>query len=43
MPEQIADLIMNRSETLQMTYRLETPHHLLSYSRWLVGVFRPVV
>jgi hypothetical protein len=43
MHKEIGDLIVDRSEPLQMTRRLEAAHHLLAYPRWLVRVFCPVV
>ena len=43
MHEAIGDLVVDRSEPLQVTRQLEAAHHLLAHPRWLVRVFRPVV
>ena len=43
MYEKIDHLIVDRSETLQMTRRLEAAHRLLAYLRWQVRVVRPVI
>ena len=43
MHEEIGDLIVDRSETLQVMRRLEAAHHLLAHPGWLMQVFRAVV
>ena len=43
MHEKISHLIVDRSETLQLTRRLEATHHFLADPCRLVRVFRPVV
>ena len=43
MHEEIGYQNVERSETLQMTRRIEAAHHLLAYPCWPVRVFCPVV